>query len=462
MHAEKNSLENVPAIMAGLMLSLLLAALDNSIVATAMPKIIEDLQGMEYYSLPFTSYLLFSTVAIPIAGKLSDVFGRKVVILWGMTGFLVTSILCALSINMPMLITIRGLQGACGGVLASSTFIITAELFPPKQRAKYIGILASMHGLASLLGPVLGGVITEYMSWHWIFFINIPIGIAAIYLLNRHLSLLKHADANNSGLDVKGILVFLAAIFPFLICLTEGGRLLPWTSPLLFILAALSICLMIWFVKLEQKSHSPMLPSGLLKNKVFQKAAFAAAMGYVALFGLILYIPYILQIVLKKSVSFSGIMMLPMSLSMVVGGMIGGVIVSRSQRYRQSSIINFSIAIAGFAVLLFFGTDISMPLMVVALLLAGLGIGMNFPVVNIVPQAIISVAQMGILVSTIEFFQVMGGVLSTSVFGKMLSVSLPAILWTCIAALATGIITMSLLDEKAVHEGFAKQRNKES
>jgi len=202
-----------------------------------------------------------------------------------------------------------------------------------------------------------------------------------------------------------------------------------------------------------------MLPSGLLKNKVFQKAAIAAAMGYVALFGLILYIPYILQIVLKESASFSGVMMLPMSLSMVVGGMTGGAIVSRSQRYRQSSIINLSVAIVGFVLLLFFGTDISMPLMVVALLLAGLGIGMNFPVVNIVPQAIISVAQMGILVSTIEFFQVMGGVLSTSLFGKMLSLSLPAILWICIAALATGIIAMSLLDEKAVHEGFAKQRN---
>ncbi|WP_321436229.1 MFS transporter [uncultured Bacteroides sp.] len=459
MQSKENSLRNVPAMMAGLMLCLLLSALDNSIVATAMPRIIGDLQGIEHYSLPFTSYLLFSTVSIPIAGKLSDVYGRKLIVLWGLICFLITSVICALSVSMPMLILGRGLQGACGGVLASSTFIITSELFPFEERGKYIGILASMHGLASLLGPVAGGLITEYLSWRWIFFINVPVGATAFFFLNRYLKLERHVDAD-SRLDIKGLLAFLSGIFPLLFCLTEGGKLLPWNSPILIILLIFSACMLFCFYKMEQKSQSPMLPAEMLKNKIFRKAAFTAALGYVALFGIILYVPYLLQIVLKKGVAFSGMMMLPMSLSMVAGGMAGGFLVSRFQKYRRLSIVNFSIAITGFSILLFFGKDIPMPLVATAMLLCGLGIGMNFPIVNIMPQSVISVAQMGILLSTIEFFQIMGGVFSTSVLGKMLHVSLPGLLWFCIAALVTGIISMAFLNEKVVKRGFARQQNK--
>lgn len=461
MQSKEDSLKNVPGIMAGLMLCLLLSALDNSIVATAMPRIIDDLQGMEHYSLPFTSYLLFSCVSVPIAGKLSDVYGRKVVVLWGLMSFLLTSTMCALSVNMPMLILGRGLQGACGGVLASSAFIITSELFPFEKRGKYLGILASMHGLASLLGPVSGGLITEYLSWRWIFFINIPVSVTAFIFLTRHLNLKKHADTNN-GLDVKGVLAFLSAILPLLFCFAEGGKLLPWNSPVILLLLAVSIFMIFYFFKLEQTSKSPMLPAGMLKNKIFRKAAFAASLGYVALFGIILYIPYLLQIVLKKGGALSGMIMLPMSLSMVAGGIIGGFLVSRFQKYRQQSIINFLIAITGFAILLFYGREIPMALIIIALLFCGLGIGMNFPIVNIVPQSVTPVAQMGILLSTLEFFQIVGGVFSTSLLGKMLHFSLSGLLSLCILALVAGMISMCFLNEKAVKRGFLSQKNSSS
>lgn len=458
MQTENLSIKNVSVIMAGLMLCLFLSALDNAIVATAMPRIIDDLKGMTYYSLPFTTYLLFSTVAIPVAGKLSDVFGRKRIVLWGIVSFLISSTLCALSVDMLMLIVARGLQGACGGVIASSAFIITAELFPVKERAKYIGILASMHGLASLLGPVMGGVITEYVSWHWIFLVNIPIGMVAIWLLNKYLPVLKHASQTNK-LDVRGILVFLASILPFLFCMVEGGRLLPWTSPLLISLLIVSVFLMICFIRLERISVSPMLPAGLLKNSIFRKSAFIGAMGYVALFGLILYVPYLLQVILKKDAAFSGVMMLPMTLSMVVGGMLGGALISRYQHYRRSGIVNLSIAIVGLLLLFVFGQGISMLQMTVGLLLTGIGIGMNFPLVNIAPQSVISVTQMGILVSSIEFFQVMGGVTATSLFGKLLGTSMSLILLLCIGALAAGLVVSCLLDDKKIKEGFARQHS---
>jgi EmrB/QacA subfamily drug resistance transporter len=456
----KNDLteKQVPLTMAGLMLCLLLSALDNSIVSTAMPQIIRDLNGMAHYSLPFTSYLLFSTIVIPIAGKLSDVFGRKIVMIWGIWLFMGASLLCAASWNMTALILFRGLQGACGGVLASSAFIITSELFPPKERGKKIGILASMHGLASLLGPLTGGLITDCLSWHWIFFINLPVGLVALILLKKHLSLMKHSE-HTTGLDLKGILVFLLAIFPFLFCLAEGGKLLSWGSPVMLGLMLFSLVMFVVFTRIEKYSHSPLLPTGLLKNPVFSHSAFSAAMAYIAMFGLILYVPFLLQIVQKKGATYSGMVMLPMSISMVAGGMIGGALISRFQQFRKSGSINFLIAITGMSLLLFFSSSITTPMLILCVLLTGLGIGMNFPIINLAPQAVFPAAQLGIVISTLEFFQVMGGVLSTSVSGTLIHSSMNGVIVFNILALLTGLISMITLNEKKVHEGFAKQRS---
>jgi EmrB/QacA subfamily drug resistance transporter len=443
--------------MTGLMLCLLLSALDNSIVATAMPQIIRDLNGLQRYSLPFTSYLLFSTVVIPIAGKLSDVFGRKKVVLWGIVWFLVSSLLCAISWNMTALIVFRGLQGACGGVLASSAFIITSELFPHRERGKKIGMLASMHGLASLLGPLTGGVITDNLSWHWIFLINIPVGIVALLLLKKHLALMKHPDHDN-GLDVKGILVFLFAIFPFLFCLAEGGKLLHWGSPVMLGLISFSILMLVCFIRIEKTSRSPLLPTGLLRNTVFSHAAFSAAMTYIAMFGLILYVPFLLQIVQKKGATYSGLVMLPMSVSMVAGGMLGGALISRFQRFRKAGSIHFLVAIAGMTLMLIYSASISTPILIMGVLLTGLGIGMNFPIINLAPQSVFPVAQLGIVISTLEFFQVMGGVVSTSVSGTLIHYSTNGVLIFCIVALLAGLVSILTLNEKLVLEGFAKQR----
>ena len=455
---EQPNENNVTLTMTGLMLCLFLSALDNSIVSTAMPQIIRNLKGLEHYSLPFTSYLLFSTIVIPIGGKLSDVFGRKTVVLWGIVLFMAASLLCATSWNMTSLILFRGLQGVCGGVLASSTFIITSELFPPKERGKKIGMLASMHGLASLTGPLVGGMITDYLSWHWIFFINIPIGFIAFTLLKKNLSLMRHLE-NERGLDVKGILVFLMGIFPLLFCLAEGGKLLPWGSPLLMGLVIFSLLMLMAFVRIEKHSHSPLLPTGLLRDSVFKHAAFSASMAYVAMFGLILYVPFLLQIVHKKDATYSGLAMLPMSLSMVVGGMVGGILISRFQRFRRAGSINFLIAMTGMGLLLWQSTSISTPMLMLCVLLTGLGIGLNFPIINLAPQAVFPVAQLGIVISTLEFFQVMGGVVSTSVSGTLLRHSMNGVLIFCFVALAAGLISMLTLNEKKIHEGFARKRN---
>lgn len=453
------SVRNIPATMAGLMLCLFLSALDNSIVGTAMPKIIADLQGLRHYSLPFTSYLLFSTVVIPIAGKLSDVLGRKVVALWGIGLFMLTSSLCGLAVNMPMLTLFRGLQGACGGVLASSAFIICAELFPPQKRGKYIGMLVAMHGLASMLGPVAGGIVTDYLSWHWIFYINIPVGMLSFLLLKRQLPLIKHPGSSNE-VDFNGITLFLLALFPFLLCFAEGGKLLPWTSPVTISLLLFSLLMFIGFIKVERYSKSPLLPVEMLRNGVFRRASFSAAMGYVTLFGIILYVPYLLQIVQHKGATYSGMVMLPMSLAIVAGGMSGGFIASKWMRFRLQAIVNFSISIAGLIPLLIYGQNIPMGMLVLGILLTGLGIGLNFPTMNMAPQAFFPAAQMGVLISSLEFFQIMGGVISTSVLGNLLHVSTMWLIILCMAALTCGIVAMAGVNEKEIRNKFAARYKK--
>ena len=251
MIQSENSKKEILLFMAGLMLALLMASLDNTIVSTAMPQITGSLKGLLYYSLPFTSYLLFSTVVIPIAGKLSDLFSRKIVMLSGLSIFLISSVLCGLSVNYFMFVVCRGFQGIGGGILTSGVFILTAEYFPQRERGKYIGMLASMYGLASLIGPIAGGLITEYLSWRWIFYINMPIGLFSFFLIYKFVPEFRNPSASRR-LDVKGVIIFLLAIFPLLLGITETGKLIEWGSPLMFGLFILSAVMFIWFFQIRK------------------------------------------------------------------------------------------------------------------------------------------------------------------------------------------------------------------
>src|SRR5208337_2200469 len=262
MVAHTLSPKRIWLIMSGVMLSLLLAALDNTIVGTAMPKIIHDLHGMAHYAWPFTSYMLFSTSIIPISGKLADIYGRKRIDLIGLVIFLSASALCGLSASMTQLILFRGLQGIGGGTLISNAFIIVGEIFPPKKRGKYVGLVSAMFGVASVLGPTVGGWITDSLSWRWVFYVNLPIGFVAFFILFIVLPPLKRHEGNRQ-LDPLGIVTFLLAVFPLLLGFSEGGKEYPWLSLPIIAAFVLSAVMFTAFIYSQTKSREPLLSLAL-------------------------------------------------------------------------------------------------------------------------------------------------------------------------------------------------------
>ncbi len=415
--------KKIRLIMTGVMLSLLLAALDNTIVSTAMPKIIRDLHGMEHYAWPFTAYMLFSTSIIPIAGKLADVYGRKNVDLIGMSVFLIASALCGLSGSMTQLIIFRGLQGIGGGTLISNAFIIVGEIFPPRQRGKYIGLVASMFGVASILGPSVGGVITDSLSWRWVFYVNVPVGFLAFFMLLFFLPSLKQREGKRR-IDIMGIASFLFAVFPLLLGFSEGGRDYAWSSPQEVGLFTFSAVMFGLFIFIESRAEEPLLSLDLFKNKVFSVSVITSMLSGAGMFGTVIFIPLFAQSVLGTSATASGFITTPMMLGVMGASSLGGILISRLNRYRPIGLIGFLVALIGSALLAFMGTHVSYPFLLFSLLLLGAGTGVSIPVFTMAAQNVFPSGQLGVVTSALQFFRNMGGTVSSAIFGSVMLASL--------------------------------------
>ena len=405
-------------IMAGTMLTLLLAALDNTIVGTAMPKIIRDLNGMEHYAWPFTAYILFSIIILPISGTLADIYGRKKITLLGIAFFVLTSILCGSAHGMIELSIFRGFQGIGGGICISSAFIIVSEIFPLGQRAKYMGLITSMFALASIMGPVVGGVITDYLSWRWVFYVNIPFGIAAFILIAKNLPSLIHHDEQRK-IDIIGVFAFVLAALPFLFVISQmGGH-----SFLSFDMIALSVFSAVMFASfllIEKRSKEPLLSLHFFKEKVFSVSVIASSLGNMAIFGAAIYLPLYLQSVRGESATRSGLIMMPMMVSVVLASNISGFCVARLQRFKSVAIIGLFVSFAGMFSFGFF-SDRSMTSTLIAFsALTGIGLGMTFPVFMVAPQCVFAPRQIGIVISLLQFFRNLGGAIGSAVFGAIM------------------------------------------
>jgi EmrB/QacA subfamily drug resistance transporter len=413
------SKRNIVLTMISLMISLLLAALDSTIVGTAMPKIISDLKGMEHYSWPFTSYMLCSTVAILIFGKLSDMYGRKPIFISGIVVFLISSALCGMSQSMAQLILFRGIQGIGGGIIISNVFIIVAELFSAVKRGKYMGIIASMWGLASVIGPAIGGVITDTLSWRWVFYVNIPLGILALVLVGIGLPYVRYRDTKEV-IDIKGIIAFVALIVPLFLALTAGGDRYPWLSPQILGLLAFSMVMMFLLIPIERKAVEPIFPPSLFDSTIFNVSAIAVFFSNAVMFCGIIYVPLFVQAVMGKSATGSGGITTPMMLGVAGAAVVGGQIISRTRKYKALAIGSLFLALIGTILLSTMRGDTPSSQVLLYSLLLGVGSGGALPVFNIAVQNAFPSRQLGIVTSSMQFFRNMGATVGAALFGYVL------------------------------------------
>jgi len=413
---------------AGTMLALLLAALDQTIVGTAIPRIVADLNGLDRLAWVTTAYLVTSTTMTPIAGKLGDLFGRKPFLLAGMIGFVAASALCGLSQDMTQLIVFRGIQGVFGGVLFATVFTVIGDLFPPSQRARLQGVFGAVFGLSSIIGPTTGGFITDHYSWRWVFEVNIPVGIIAVIVVLLGLPYVR-SKASWRDIDFWGAVTLTAGVVPLLIALTIT-RDHAWTSPQVMGLLALAAVMLAAFVFVESRVEHPIVPLHLFANPTFTVSMIVGFLTAFGMFGSILFTPLVFQGVLGISATNSGALITPMMFGLLGASTLTGFLMRRIKYYRFLGTIGVAIMIFGMYLLSQITPSVPEWHVVADLIVVGLGLGVTFPLYLTAVQVALPRQFMGVASSQIQFWRNLGGTVGSAILGAVLANRLPDYLKT--------------------------------
>ena len=411
---------NVWPIMTGVLLAVLLGHLDQTIVGTAMPRVVAQLNGFSQYAWVATAYLVTSTVTVPIYGKLSDLLGRKRVFIFGVVLFLIGSVLCGAAQTMTQLIGFRALQGCGAGALLPVALAIVGDLFPPKERGKWQGVTGSAWAFAALVGPLLGGFITDNLSWRWIFYVNVPIGLAALAVLMVAMPPLRR-DGQRAHIDTLGALALVVSVAPLLLAFTWAGSSYAWDSPQVVGLLAGAAVLLALFVIYELRAPEPILTPRLFASRAFSVSVVAASMIQALLLGAILFVPLFIQGVVGASATSSGAVLTPMIVTAIVGALLSGQLLSRFGRYYYIAVGGFVLTLLGMALTLGFDVHTRLPSMIPALLLLGTGMGIGAILYNIVVQNAFPNARLGEVSSALAFFRAIGGTLGVAALGSLMT-----------------------------------------
>jgi EmrB/QacA subfamily drug resistance transporter len=415
-------------VLYAVMVAVFLAALDQTVVGTALPRIITDLGGNDLYTWAFTAYLLTATISGPLYGKISDLFGRRPVFLFGISVFMLGSVLAGLSQEMWQLVAARGIQGLGAGAIFPLAMATIADLFSPSERGRYQGLFGAVFGLSSLLGPGIGGLITDTIGWPFVFFVNIPVGLVVLFTIRRYLPA-YHPAGDRPRIDYLGAALFTGALVPILVGLTNKASA-DWTDPSVGGLIVLGLAILVGFVVVESRATEPIVPLGLFRNRAFTvsvASVFLAAFGF---FAAVVFLPRWFQVVNGASATISGYQMLPLLGGVIFSAVASGQVVARTGRYKWLLVASLVATAVGLGLMTQIRADTPLPLLWGAMLITGVGVGPMFAVFPLVVQNSVPVHRIGSAVSNLTFFQQVGGTvglaITGTIFGSTLAREVPA------------------------------------
>ncbi len=411
--------QQIVIVLFGLMAGVMLAALDQSIVGTALPRIVSELGGLDKLAWVVTAYLLTATAATPLWGKISDLYGRRPIFQAAILIFLAGSVLCGLSQNLPQLIAFRAIQGIGGGGLMAIALSIIGDIIPPRERGRYQGYFGAVFGVSSVAGPLLGGWFTDGPGWRWIFYINLPVGIAALVITSLALKL--PVVRREHTIDYLGAATIVGGVSALLLYLDWAGKEFGWFAPGPLALLVAAITLTIMFVIVERRAIEPIIPLRLFQNPVFAVGNIYGFLAGIAMFGAIIFLPFYLQTVMGMSPTESGLAMLPAVLGILTSSIVSGRLITRTGRYKIFPILGA--AILTIALLMMSRLRVDTPYWELALyqIAFGVGLGMTMQTIVTAVQNAVDFRDLGTATSATTFFRQMGGTIGAAVFGAILS-----------------------------------------
>ncbi|WP_422117612.1 MDR family MFS transporter [Brachybacterium sp. UNK5269] len=401
------------------MLGMFVASLSQTIVGPAMPRIVAELGGVEHYSWIATAAMLVSAVAVPIVGKLSDLYGRRWFYLGGLAVFMIGAVLAGMAQGFWFLVFARAVQGLGMGTLMPLSQTIIGDIIPPRQRGKYQGIMGAVFGVTSIAGPLLGGVVTDHLGWRWLFYLTLPLGVVAFVFILKFLHLEKIDQ--HGRVDIAGILTLTPGLVIALLATTWGGGTYAWGSPLILGMYAVAAVFLVAFVIIETKVEEPLLPLGLLMKPIVALSVGASFAIAVAMFGAIIYIPVYAQGVMGVSATESGAILIPQSVAMILTSIIVGLLITRTGRYKPFLVLGGIVLVIGYWLLASLEYGTSQTHLTLVMIVIGLGLGLSMQVYTLVVQNVVSRRELGIATAAIQFFRNIGSTVGTALLGTVMA-----------------------------------------